>query len=379
MLRIAHVTDCYLPRLGGIELQVHDLAARQRAAGHDVAVVTATPRARHDRAQFDRIDGVPVHRLTVDLPFELPVHPRAASAMRALLQQSGYDVVHVHAGVVSPFAFAVAPEVVRSGTAMVVTVHSLWGYLTPVFRLLDRPVGWSRWPAVLSAVSEVAAGPLQRIVGPDVEVRVLPNGIDPTAWQVDPLPRDPGDVLIVAVMRLAQRKRPHALLRMLRRARAQLPSHVRVRALVIGEGPERRALQRYLDRHAMDWVRLTGRYTREQIREVYRRADLFIAPANLESFGIAALEARTAGLPVLAMANSGIREFVTNGVEGLLAASDTDLADGLVRLARSPELRGRIAVNNRARPPRFGWDEVLTRTELAYKAAAGLLGRQSKR
>ena len=315
-----------------------------------------------------------MHRLTADLPYELPVHPRAAGAMRALMQQSAYDVVHVHAGVVSPFAFAVAPEVARSATAMVVTVHSLWGYLTPMFRLLDRPVGWTRWPAVLSAVSEVAAGPLRRIAGPDVEVRVLPNGIDPAAWQVDPLPRDPGDVLVVAVMRLAQRKRPLALLRILRQARAQLPPEVRLRALVIGEGPEHRALQRYLDRHAMDWVQLTGRYTREQIRQVYRRADLFVAPANLESFGIAALEARAAGLPVLAKANSGIREFVTDGVEGLLAASDTDLVDGLVRLARSPELRGRIAVHNRAAPPRFGWDEALTRTELAYKAAAGLIG-----
>jgi glycosyltransferase involved in cell wall biosynthesis len=148
-------------------------------------------------------------------------------------------------------------------------------------------------------------------------------------------------------MRLAQRKRPLALLRMLRHAQAQLPPEVRLRALIIGDGPERRTLQRYLDRHAMGWVQLTGRYTREQIREVYRRADLFIAPANLESFGIAALEARAAGLPVLAKANSGIREFVTHGVEGLLAASDTDLADGIVRLARSPELRGRIAAHNR--------------------------------
>jgi phosphatidylinositol alpha 1,6-mannosyltransferase len=142
-------------------------------------VITATPWARHHRAQLDRVDGVPVHRLTADLPYELPVHPRAASAVRPLLRRSGYDVVHVHAGAISPFAFAVAPEVVRSATAMVLTVHSLWGYLTPMFRLLDRPVGWTRWPAILSAVSEVAAGPLRRIAAPDAEVRVLPNGIDP--------------------------------------------------------------------------------------------------------------------------------------------------------------------------------------------------------
>ena len=42
-MRIAHVTDCYLPRLGGIEMQVHDLATRQRAAGHETTVITQTP------------------------------------------------------------------------------------------------------------------------------------------------------------------------------------------------------------------------------------------------------------------------------------------------------------------------------------------------
>ncbi len=42
-MRIAHVSDCYLPRLGGIEMQVHDLATRQRAAGHETTVITQTP------------------------------------------------------------------------------------------------------------------------------------------------------------------------------------------------------------------------------------------------------------------------------------------------------------------------------------------------
>ena len=42
-MRIAHVTDFYLPRLGGIEMHVSDLAARQVALGHEVTVVTSSP------------------------------------------------------------------------------------------------------------------------------------------------------------------------------------------------------------------------------------------------------------------------------------------------------------------------------------------------
>jgi glycosyltransferase involved in cell wall biosynthesis len=374
-MRIAHISDCYLPRLGGIEMQVHDLAVHQRAAGHDVTVVTATPPKRHDRTAFEVVDGVPVHRLTVDLPFELPVHPRTGRELGRFLAGNHFDAVHVHAGLLSPFAYAAAPVVVRAGLPMVITVHSLWGSLGPAFSLLDRWSGWTGWPAVLSAVSDVAAAPIRRVAGPDVDVEVLPNGIDATAWRPDPLPRDPWDVHLVAVMRLAPRKRPLPLLRALREIRRLVPSRVRLTATIVGEGPQRKAMERYLARHELDrWVDLPGRYTRDQIRALYRRCDVFIAPAVLESFGIAALEARCSGLPVVAMANTGIREFVAHGVEGLLASSDADLAAAVARLARSPELRGQIAAHNRTVLPPVTWDDVLARSEAAYKRAATLVG-----
>ena len=157
-----------------------------------------------------------------------------------------------------------------------------------------------------------------------------------------------------------------------------MPSGVRIRAQLIGEGPERRSLERYLRRTGMsDWVELTGRLTREQIKAVYRRADVFVAPANLESFGIAALEARSAGIPVLAKANSGIREFVADEREGLLAATDGELVSGLVRLCRTPTLREAIAHHNRTVAPSVTWDDVLARTGEIYARAAKVLAART--
>ena len=185
--------------------------------------------------------------------------------------------------------------------------------------------------------------------------------------------RDPGDVLVVAVMRLAPRKRPVPLLRMLRDAREALPPGVRLRAVVVGEGPQRAAMERFLRANAMTgWVELVGRWDRDRIRELYRRADLFVAPAVLESFGIAALEARCAGLPVLGRSQSGVREFVADGVEGALAPTDGDLTAALVRLAASPALRRRIGDHNRAVPVSVTWPDVLARTTAAYHRAATL-------
>ncbi|HSF26892.1 MAG TPA: glycosyltransferase family 4 protein [Actinomycetes bacterium] len=374
-MKIAHLTDCYLPRLGGIEVQVHDVATRQLAAGHTVEVLTATQGETRVRGRSrDLVDGVPVHRLSMRVPFELPVNPWAAAAVRTVLAEGGFDVAHVHAGVISPFAVDAARVSVGLGVPTLVTWHCLLGGLEPVFRLLERGTGWARRPMALSAVSDVAAAPLRRIAGPGAEVAVLPNGIDVETWRVVPAARAEQTVHVVATMRLAPRKRPIPLLRILRDVRRLVPDDIRLRATIVGDGPALAPARRYVDRHGLgSWVRLLGRLRRSQIRELYRDADVFVAPAELESFGIAALEARCAGLPVVAKAVSGIREFVHDGQEGLLAGSDLEMADALVRLVTDAELRARIAAHNRAVEPDMSWPRVLKRTEEEYLRAIAIM------
>ena len=133
-------------------------------------------------------------------------------------------------------------------------------------------------------------------------------------------------------------------------------------------------MERYRLRHGLDWVALPGRLDPEALRELYGGRDVYVAPAVLEAFGIAALEARAAGLPVVAREGTGVVEFVEDGVEGLLAASDAGLVDAVTRLAADPVLRERIGAHNRAVPPTVTWDEVVARAGAAYDRAAGLVG-----
>jgi glycosyltransferase involved in cell wall biosynthesis len=372
-VRIAHVSDCYLPRLGGIEAQVHGLACRQRLAGHDAQVITATPVARHDRTRDDVVEGVPVHRVTADLPYELPLHPRPGREVLRVVEAGAFDVAHLHVGVLAQFAQGAAQALVRAQVPLVVTVHSLWGPAAGLFRLADALVRWGDWPAVLTAVSEAAARPVRAALRGRAEVGVIPNGIDPADWRVEPAPQQPGVVLVAAAMRLAARKRPLPLLEALREVRVGLPRHLELHAVVAGEGPQRRAMERYRDRHDLSWVELPGRLAAAELRDLYARADLFAAPAVLEAFGIATLEARAAGLPVVARAGTGAEEFVSDGVEGLLTSSDGTFAAALHRLVADPALRSRIAAHNRRVPPAVSWDEVVGRTLDAYERAARLV------
>src|SRR4051794_21074668 len=140
-MRIAHVTDFYLPRLGGIELHVSDLATRQLAAGHEVTVVTASP--SHGAAEPL---GADVVRVTDAYRRPHVLDPRAPFAGARVLLDEGFDVVHVHVAIASPLAFWAARTCAQAGLPTVVTVHSLWGWAHPILRTLDTLGGYSRRP-----------------------------------------------------------------------------------------------------------------------------------------------------------------------------------------------------------------------------------------
>src|SRR3954463_16644691 len=99
-MRVLHVTDTYLPRRGGIELHVHDLAQAQRRDGDEADVITLTRSRAIASAQaagtlLRPADAAPL----VAKPPSLPVPRRPGCA-------AGYDVVHAHCSTFSPLDFA---------------------------------------------------------------------------------------------------------------------------------------------------------------------------------------------------------------------------------------------------------------------------------
>ncbi len=368
---MALLTDCYLPRLGGIEVQVHDLARHLLATGVQVEVLTATASHRM-RSGSEDVDGIPVHRMALPLPGGVPVNPLAIPRMRRLLRDGGFDVAHAHMGVVSPFAMDAVRAALAAGLPTAVTWHCVHGRATGPMTAAGYAARWARRGAALSAVSQVAAEPVIRMAG-GARVTVLPNGIDPGQWSPqETRPADPGQpVRIVSAMRLALRKRPLQLLRLVAGVRDRLP-WADVRLELLGEGPRRAQLERAArDLGAQQWFTLPGRLTRQELRERYHRSDIYVAPARLEAFGIAALEARTAGLPVVAPRTSGVGEFVTDEVNGLLADDDAGLVEAVTRLVSDGALRRRVAAYNRQHPPKQTWPWVVARALDEYARAAG--------
>jgi glycosyltransferase involved in cell wall biosynthesis len=146
-----------------------------------------------------------------------------------------------------------------------------------------------------------------------------------------------------------------------------------MRAVLAGDGRYRWAVVAWNAlRGTSEWVQLPGRLTHSEIRTLYGGADFFVAPARLESFGIAALEARCAGLPIVARAGTGIQAFVRDGHDGLIADHDRDLGTAIARLVCGDEARTMMAACAIECVAPFSWEVVLKQTDEEYKRAQRL-------
>lgn len=378
-MRILLVSDCFAPRLGGIESQVHDLALVLKSKGHDVVVVTATPNKKHSRPESDTVDGIQVLRLTTRLVGDIPLNPFAGRRLRRLFRTA--DVIHIHTGLISLFAQHALVVASSMKVPTCVTWHCMLGPWWPLFHV----VRFAQWAAkrgvTMNAVSSQLVPAIQKIVGDRTKVGVLHNGMDPSDW-ADVAARRceraqstghsgrsgvQGPVRIVASRRLASRKRNDVLIRLA--VEAQKRAGVPVEFTIFGDGPEFGELEKLIERLDAPWIRLAGRVDRNTLRSAYEDADIYFSTALMESFGIATLEGRTAGLPIVAPDKTGVVDFCENEVDGLLGNGDEQLRDCLARMIADSELRESIARHNAEHLPPQNWAAIAQNTLAEYERA----------
>ena len=365
-MRVALACDWFLPRQGGIELHLRDLALSLREGGVDARIVTTTRGSAV-------VDGVPVHRVRTPLApgGGFAYTPGIVGALDRLIRDEAFDVVHAHASVVSPAAFAGAIAARRAGLPSLITFHSMLHRASFVLGASEALFGWSARGVVLSAVSSVVAEQVARWI-PGASVGVLPNGLDTRFWRALPDALPESEIVFASAIRLSRKKRPMRLIRAFADAVRFVAGSPAMRLVVAGAGPERDAMRRLADELGVGHrVELVGHLSRADLRVLYARSHAFILPSERESFGIAALEARAAGLPVIGMLASGVRDFVRQGLDGLLARDDAELARHISRLALDAPFRDYVRHRNRSVAPPYDWADVRAMHLGLYALAAG--------
>ena len=131
---------------------------------------------------------------------------------------------------------------------------------------------------------------------------------------------------------------------------------VACRAVIVGDGPERQALETTLP-EALFLGFLTG----DDLPDAYANADLFVFPSDTETFGSVTLEAMASGLPTLCADATGSRSLVEPGVTGFLEPADSGEAffERARQLIEHRDLRGSMSRAARARSLLFTWDAAM--------------------
>ncbi len=168
------------------------------------------------------------------------------------------------------------------------------------------------------------------------------------------------ELVVVFVSRLVREKQLDTLAAALRLMDADGIAH---RGLIVGDGPERAALQ-----HRLPNAVFTGFLEEEYLAEAYASSDIFVFPSETETFGSVTLEAMASGLPCVCADATGSRSLVEYGNTGYLAKPGhaREFADHIERLARDLELRQKMGAAARARSLEYSWDESMARIHGYY-------------
>jgi glycosyltransferase involved in cell wall biosynthesis len=384
-MRVLHVVTAFpRSREDVIVPWLVELLKRLPAEGYEVEVFTSAYRG----GGGDLYDGIPVHRFRYFFSrWEDLTHDEAAAdRMRSsplyrvlplfymagglwgiwrLARREHFDIIHVHWPVPHVLFGWVARKASGRKTRMITTWYG--AELRLVHSSLPWLRGFVRWALRTSdaivAISSYTAREIARFG--NVQVRVIPYTLGfPETSHVRRSAGD-GSFRILFVGRLVERKGVTHLIDALQR----LPSDIRARLTVIGEGPERAALEAQASAGGLDSrVDFRGRVADKDLQDAFASADVLVLPSivdargDTEGLGVVLLEAMSNSVPVIGSRTGGITDIIEDSESGLLVPpADPDmLARALERLARDPALAARLGAAGESRVrTAFGWPEIM--------------------
>lgn len=342
--------SCY-PTFGGSGIVATELAMALAAGGDQVHVLSYALPSRltfiNANLFFHEV-VVPHYPL-----FEFPPYSLAlATQIVEVARHQRLDLIHVHYAVPNAVSAVLAREILAPQPLKVVT--TLHG--TDITLVGNDPnyLETTRFGIVQSdavtAVSHALKGATVRQLGISTNIDVVPNFIVPerfeeaqaqngaNRWRIE------DEKLLVHISNFRPVKRVHDVVEIFCRVHSKVSS----RLLLVGDGPDRPKVEQHArECGVFDAVTFIGSVP--QVEEILVGADLFLLPSETESFGLAALEALSCEVPVIATAVGGLPEVVRDGENGFLfPVGDVDsMAKAAVELLQDESRRKRFGVAGR--------------------------------
>ncbi|HEX9510563.1 MAG TPA: N-acetyl-alpha-D-glucosaminyl L-malate synthase BshA [Puia sp.] len=362
---------CY-PTFGGSGVLATELGKALADKGHQVHFITYQQPVRLN--EFNANIFYHEVRVTNYPLFDYPPYETAlASAMVDVIMNHQLDLLHVHYAIPHASAAYMAKKIVETQGRRIPVITTLHGTditLVGKDKTFAPVVAFSiNQSDAITAVSYNLRDETYRTFAIEKEIRVIHNFVDTRRFQKKPIDAfrkviaPNGERILMHASNFRKIKRVQDVVRIFDIVNKKIPSKL----LFIGDGPERPGAEDLCRELGLtDQMRFVGK--QEQMEEILAVADLFLLTSEYESFGLAALEAMAAGVPVISTNAGGLPEIAVEGETGYLSevGDIENMSAHAISILEDDAILKKFKINAAAHAKRFDIHTIVPEYEALY-------------
>jgi L-malate glycosyltransferase len=334
---------CY-PTYGGSGVVATELGIELAARGHQVHFITSSLpfrlTGREANIHFHQVE-VYHYPLFEHAPYDLAL----ATRMAEVAEFYSLDLLHVHYAIPHSVCALLARQMLAARGRHLPFITTLHGTDITLVGLDRSYLPITRFGITQSdgvtAISSHLRDRTREAFDIASEIEVIHNFVNCNVYvrnpeliaAMRPAYAEPGEKLLVHLSNFRPVKRIQDVVEVFARVCRKVPA----RLLLIGDGPDRSAAEYLALKHNIeDRIHFLGK--QDNVNELLPLADLMLMPSEMESFGLAALEAMACGVPTIATRVGGVPELIDNGVNGFLfPVGDVEgMAQAAIELLTNP-------------------------------------------
>jgi glycosyltransferase involved in cell wall biosynthesis len=376
-LKIGIFTDSYKPYTSGVVTSISNFKEELIRLGHEIHIFAPSyPNYEDVEENVYRYYSLP-SPTNPDYTLALPIYP----GMNTIVKKLHLDIIHVH----SPFTMGrVGLRYARKHhIPLLFTYHTRYDqyvHYVPLAQDLAREVTIKYSSNFCNHCDHIIAPSYEiesiiKAFKVETPISVIPSGVpidkyvhEDAGWLRENYAIPANNRILLFVGRLTQEKNIPFLIHSFKKVKESQPN---TSLVIIAQGPleeELKHLVTTLGLSLNDDVIFTGALPYASLVNAYYSADLFVFSSLTETQGLVLIEAMAAGIPVVAVRASGVREMVEDGIDGILTECDTgELAGAIVRVLQDEKLYHTLQINAKKKADQLSSRSMAIKLEQLYK------------
>lgn len=362
---------CY-PTYGGSGIVATELGMEMAKKGHQVHFISYSLPARLD-VTIPNIRFHQVHIEEYPLFHYQPYSLALSTLMVDIAISHGLDLIHVHYAIPHAYAAYIAKQILCEKGIHLPIMTTLHG--TDI-TLVGRHPGYQsavefsiNQSDVVTTVSESLKQQTLEIFDIKKDIKVIPNFIDVSLFEQDtPCVRsnfaETDERILIHVSNLRKVKRVSDVIEVFHLVQKEIKSKL----IIVGEGPEWEQASYLIRKYNLEnKVRKVGKV--KNLYQILKQSDLFLLTSSQESFGLAALEAMAAGVPVVSSDVGGIPEVNVDGETGFVCPMGDikAMTQAAIKILKTDEDLNRFKKNAKRHSALFDLEHILPKYEFLYE------------